>query len=183
MKQFLVVAICVLAAAGCDHKATAASPAPNVLVAQRGVGGPYGARDPYACSSKTAPTSGPMTAAYARQYVICGYEKVDGERYLNLIENIRVQVGKGMVPNSITSNDQVPNAKQYLLRGSYDTYFCSPVISTDSPMAGDSPGHNCILEHHTHATGACYRTTFGDWKCSMSDIDARQIPRQPPPRR
>lgn len=190
MKHIVPIGLASLAvvAAGCQG----ASAATNVLVPQAGAGAPYGARDPYACSSKTSPTSGAISAQMARQYFICGWEKVDGNGNLDLTGNVQLQVGRGVVPRgtfAVPRSDQDPKAKVYAIRGSYDWYMCAKQdkgqqikgLWSSFSDAGNI-GKNCVLWHVTNATGDCYRTTFGDWKCSMIGNNGDQIRDQPPPK-
>ncbi len=181
MRRTLLIAVLVLASAGCSRQSTAADAhVPNVLVAQKGVGAQFGSRDPYTCSSKTFPKSGPITAAMARQYIICGAEEGDGSaRSIWLLEDVTVDVGKGVVTHYITQADQDPNGRVYALRGSLKQYLCHKVQHGEF----ENGGKNCALWHKTGATGKCYRTTFGDWTCSMNALDVLQIGGQPPPQK
>lgn len=179
MKQFFAIAVCVLALVGWDRNAAAASQTPNVLVVQKGEGAPFGTRDPRACSSKVAPKSGPISARMAAEYVICQNEKVTGDGSdIWLVKNIKVQVG-GSVPygsNGISISDIASNGTLYLIRGSFDDYLCG------RPLNANGSGNNCTLWQETHAKGNCYRNTFGDWTCNMTDLNARKLRGQPPPR-
>src|SRR6185437_13595611 len=106
----------------------AAAAGSNVLTPQKGLGTTYGSRDPYTCSSTAAPKSGAIGADMARQYVICGAEEGDAGDQFWLLQNVKVEVGKGVVPKGtyyIPKADQDPNAKVYALRGSLDRYLCS----------------------------------------------------------
>ena len=181
MKRILQIGILVLASAGCTSKSTAANAhVPNVLVAQKGVGAQFGSRDPFTCSSKTFPKSGPITADMARQYIICGVEEGDGSaRSIWLLEDVTVDVGKGVVTHYITKADQDPNGRVYALRGSLKQYLCHKVQHGEFENAGK----NCALTPKTSTTGKCYRTTFGDWTCSMNALEVLQIGGQPPPQK
>ncbi|MDE2462321.1 MAG: hypothetical protein KGO02_01210, partial [Alphaproteobacteria bacterium] len=159
----------LVAACGPD----AAETVQNVLVPIKGAGAAYGARDPLSCSSTAAPKSGPITAGYARQYVICDLEQGDTGDQFWLLEHVKVEVGKGVVPTGtyyIPRADQDPNAKDYAIRGSLDRYLCSKQnkgVMIGNELQFNNIGHNCTVWHESHATGDCYRTTFGDWKCYM----------------
>ena len=44
-------------------------------------------------------------------------------------------------------------------------------------------GKNCNAYDQPKATGMCYKTTFGDWRCTMIDINSyAPKPYQAPPR-
>ncbi len=166
-----------------------AAASPDVLVAQTGIGAKFGTHDPYSCKSTTAPRQGAITAALAAQYVTCTVDRIDHDGNLFLAENMKVEVGAGVpyqTAGVIGVEDIEPDGKIYAIRGSYDQYLCAPVNSTgyvfNGQRQGVNVGRNCSLWHATHATGHCYRTSFGDWKCAMFDSDARIISDQPPPR-
>ncbi len=178
MKRFLPwLALLMFAVGGLASGPVTAGP--NVMTQKPGVGAKFGSRDPYACASTVAPKSGPISAALASQYFTCGFEHINEDGYLFLAEHATVQVGRG-VPfreaGLYETGNIDPNGKVYAIRGSYDQYLCTPLS-----RYGAVRGHNCAAWHETHATGYCYRTTFGDWKCNMSDLDAQIIDNQPPP--
>jgi len=51
----------------------------------------------------------------------------------------------------------------YPIRGSYDWYVCH------ANEVGFPPGRNCNIYKEPSSTGFCYKTTFGDWNCTMID--------------
>ena len=58
----------------------------------------------------------------------------------------------------------------YPLRGSLDMYACNladPKIKAATGFDKYSRGKNCFLYHEPTATGVCYKTGFGDWRCSL----------------
>lgn len=167
MKAILLVGFLAMACVACLNPSAVAAQDRNVLIPQKGVGAPFGARDPRACSSTAYPEKGPISEAMAKQYFICGMEKVNPDGYLFLEENVKLQVGRGVVPRGVYAvprADQDPNAKVYAIRGSFDQYMCSKL---DHSTMFNNIGKNCGDQHVTNATGSCYRTTFGDWKCQM----------------
>ena len=130
----------------------------------QGVGAKYGTRDPRTCSDTKAPARGAaMTAALATKYVICSSEGVQGEN-LYLIEDLTdVQVG-GSRPYNY-NNDSVADidvtARVYPFRtGSYKSYQCGAVYEGNK-------GYNCNIYPVPKASGACRKSTFGDWKCTF----------------
>lgn len=101
-----------------------------MLVAQQGLRAPYGSRDPYKCTSTAAPKTGPIDAAMARHHVICGTEQGDAGDPFWPLENVQIEVGKGVVPKGsyyVPRSDQDPNAKDCAIRGSVDRYLCCKV--------------------------------------------------------
>ena len=137
--------------------------------AQNGIGKKYGARDPQTCADTKSPAKGAITAAQAAKYVVCAQ---DGEQssLLYLVENVKVSVGGSRAYNSFSDSYATSidtNAPVYPIRGSLDKYQCDKV-STDNAK------RNCTLYHEPKAEGKCYKTTFGDWYCSMQDLSNNQ---------
>jgi len=133
--------------------------------AQPGSGAKYGSRDLTTCADTKAPTKGAITAELAAKYARCTYEKADRED-IYLLEDLKVQVGGSVPYNARTypyMTDITPGAPVYQLRGSYRNYLCAPV-SKDMK----NRGANCTVFVNTKATGACYKTTFGDWYCGIT---------------
>jgi hypothetical protein len=143
------------------------------------IGAKYGTRDPRTCADSKAPARGAMTPALATKYLICSEEKVSGEN-LYLIEGLTsVEVG-GSRPYNLrndSSEDIDVTAPVYPIRtGSYKSYQCGIV------NAGNK-GYNCNIYPYPSGSGACRRTTFGDWKCSLGyqTADRSQVQNNVPP--
>ena len=131
----------------------------------------YGTRDPRTCTNTNAPARGAITAALAKQYLICQAEKVSGSE-LYLVENVTVEVGGGRPYNPQSDiNYQEIDVKVpiYPIRGSYTQYQC--IKEYPDPGTLYNVGKNCGVFEHRKATGSCYKTTFGDWRCNMFDYD------------
>ena len=150
------------------------------IFAQAGSGAKYGTRDPRTCADTKAPAKGAMTAALATKYIICAAERVSGEN-LYLIEDLTgVQVG-GSRPYSYNTDsvaDIDVTARVYPFRtGSYKKYQCAAVYQGNK-------GYNCNIYPVTKASGACRKSTFGDWRCSLdnpSDDQSKIENNVPPP--
>ena len=143
-----------------------------VLTRDRAAGAKFHAPGPRTCSSTTQPSNGPISAAQARSYVICGYEKVyqGGAEQLYLIGNVQVQVSSGRpyqhVRDSLEAID--PHKLVYDIRGSSVTYTCSQPY-TGPALPKPQP---CRRTPNPHDEGRCYQTTFGDWRCTWADLTA-----------
>jgi hypothetical protein len=134
----------------------------------------YGSRAPRTCANAKAPVKGPLTAAQAMQYFICGAEGTFGDN-LYLVDQVKIEVGKGRPFLSQTDmlTDADVSSLVYPVRGSYVQYQISR-LSTVFP----NKGKNCSVYPAPHASGLCYRTTFGDWTCKMIDTSAPSMASQ-----
>ncbi len=148
----------------------------GIAIAAAGAGPPalsqtvqerFGSRAPRTCPDQTAPARGAIKAAEAARYFICNAEYVTGST-LYLVENVNVrQVGGGVpyTPNLGAFREINVRVPLYPIRGSYVSYQCA-----DKLAAYDrAPNTDCGVYEHPNATGYCYKTTFGDWSCHMSD--------------
>ncbi len=152
--------------------ATALAGSVGVAVAQSGVGARYGARDPHTCPDTRMPARGAPAGAQAAQYVTCAQEGVFGaSSSLGLVEDVRVQVGTGRPYIHVTDSfqDIDPHQLVYPIRGSYRSYACSEIVPPNGSPG--RRGENCSVADSPQATGVCYKTTFGDWRCNMQDTE------------
>jgi len=135
--------------------------------AQTGVGAPFGARDPKTCASTAAPAHGAPSAEQARLYVMCGFEHAKGSGSLGelyLTDAVTVQVGKGRpFEYGDGQGDIDVKAAVIPIRGAMTYYRCYPISS------GHPNGQSCKKTEWPKAEGECYRTSFGDWRCYMTD--------------
>ena len=160
-----------LAACG-EANAVGAGGSPVTLTRDAAAGAKFGAPGPRTCSTTALPAKGPISAAQARAYVICGYEKVyqGGNLMLYLIGHVQVQVSAGRpyqhVLDSLPAID--PHKPVYDIRGSSVTYACS--MPYDGP-ALPKP-QQCRRTVNTNDEGRCYQTTFNDWRCTWGDLSA-----------
>jgi hypothetical protein len=138
------------------------------------VGAPYGTRDPKTCSNRTAPAHGAPSADQTKQYFICDQERAD-PRVISLVTNVKVQVASAPLlrdqlravthPADLDFNQPVWN-----IRGSFTQYQCAQFTSMLSQHANAyGRAHNCNATDMPTATGFCYKNTFGEWHCIMSD--------------
>jgi hypothetical protein len=120
----------------------------------------YDARAPRTCSKVTSPP----TAAQATVMVQCSMEGLSPTG-LQLYQDVQLEIGAPRPFNYNTDaglDGAAPNANVYPLRGSYTGYFCIKWGGTLVPI-----GHNCQKSVVSGATGACWKTSFGDYKCKL----------------
>lgn len=134
------------------------------------IGAPYGSRDPVTCASRKAPASGAPSPAQVAQYVQCDPEGGEGVRghFIHLMTSVKAEIGAGRAFSPIADRMTDIDVRQpvYPIRGSYNWYQCGNV------RGGAPAGANCGLYVESNATGKCYKTTFGDWRCIMNDATA-----------
>lgn len=148
-----------------------------------GEGAPYGARDPETCPSRSAPASGAPSAEQAKHYLGCEIEHVSGSM-LYLLADVKVQVASSPRPYEVRHDiaDQIdPQKPVYDIRGSYLKYQCPLTNSYDGEHF---PGKHCSYANETNASGLCWQTSFGEWRCRMIDVMhlSNTVNHVPPPK-
>jgi len=144
-----------------------------------GVSGPltmlpqYQSRAPRTCAKVTSPPS----VALAAVLVQCTME-TDSAFGLGLVQDVKIDMGKSR--KFVYQTDAgLPgidlDAQVYPLEGNYSAYLCK-TINNMSPA-----GANCIKTLMTNATGWCYKTSFGDYKCRMQSGQSQMVMGQPAP--
>ena len=134
----------------------------------------YGTRDAETCGNTKAPVRGAITPALAKKYLMCDREGVR-RHAMHIVENVKVEVGGGrrFQPQSdLNFSDINVRALIYPIRGSLTSYEC---VEVDSNRNHSNLGRNCTMFVERKATGTCYKTTFGDWRCSTFGLDWRYI--------
>ncbi|HRH43559.1 MAG TPA: hypothetical protein PKY82_18160 [Pyrinomonadaceae bacterium] len=145
--------------------------------AQNGIGKKYNSRDPRPCSETPSKTKAP-TIAEAIASVICNSEHESGIETLFLVDDVKVtQIGKG-TPYKRGAYANISDIDVdyliYPIRGSYKKYQCT--LSD-----GKTPEKSCLLYDETKAEGNCYKNTFGQWKCGLSDLTVKDSIKVFPP--
>jgi hypothetical protein len=150
------------------------------VAAEAGDGAKFNARDPRGCVSTKASGKGPPSVKIVTDALFCTHESASSST-LYLIEDVKVDVStKGRPHNRNTDimSEIDIDVPVYPIRGSYVKYQCSPVSDYMK-----NAGKNCNIYRQPQASGSCYKTTFGDWKCSMIDLrNNTQEPGVPPPK-
>ncbi len=141
----------------------------------------YGSRDPRTCENTKAPARGAITAALALKYLNCQMDYLSGGGDLYLVENVKVEVGGGTPYAAIRGQRSLEEIDVkypvYPIRGSLLRYQCQNRLT-----AARVPDANCNTYNEPKATGYCYKTTFGDWRCYMNDPDRDVRHDVPPPK-
>ena len=137
-----------------------------------GIGAQYGTREPASCSNR----GGPLNNATARQYFICDAE---GEKagYMYLVTDVTVQVSRSRPFNwsqDSASTGIDPAQPVYDIRGGFNEYLCTKPVAIDNEF---SRTHNCTLYDEPNSEGRCYKTTFGEWHCLMTDTHRSAWPK------
>jgi hypothetical protein len=136
----------------------------------RHIGADYGARDPLVCKDKKDPARGAPSAAQAAEYVTCEREHLAAKK-LFLIEDVKVEVGAGRPFNMNADpymSDIDPKFPVYPIRGSYNMYQCEPQVNNPRLPQYNNVGKNCSFYVEEKASGKCWKTAFGDWRCDMT---------------
>ena len=102
-----------------------------------------------------------------------------------MVENLKVEVaakGRPYNPNNDTMSEIDVEVPVYAIRGSYTRYQCDQSYTAAS---GTNAGKHCFVFEQPAASGVCFKTTFGDWKCGLADLTNRkqQANMPPPPKR
>ncbi len=144
-----------------------------------GISGPltmlpqYGSRAPRTCAKVTNPPS----VAQAAVLVQCTMD-ADTAFGVGLVEEVKPEIGKPRIfvyANFAGMPGIDLDAQVYPLEGSYTAYLCR-YINNMSPA-----GANCTKTIFSTAVGACYKTSFGDWRCRMQGQTMQMVMGQPPP--
>ncbi|HUY94270.1 MAG TPA: hypothetical protein VMU71_03185 [Terracidiphilus sp.] len=108
----------------------------------------------------------------------CFREKIDAHE-LWITSNVQAEIGspRAFLYDTDANWPEIDtNSKIYPLRGSLIGYDCTHIGEV-----GGVRGKNCMKFVIASAKGACWKTTFGDWKC---DEDGNMNPStadEPPP--
>jgi hypothetical protein len=150
-------------------------------VAMEGNAAAWGARDPGRCTPirlKAAP-SRQQVAAMVR----CKHELINsGSGELWLMENLTVTIGArtpfAAMYNTFVMEHADVRSAVYPIRGSFTRSICKS--RADAAIYGN-PDLNCYETDVPSASGVCWKTSFGDWRCLLNGASAgRREPTSPP---
>ena len=136
----------------------------------------YQVRNPRVCAKVTSPP----TVAQATALVQCSNESdTTGSGSPAIVVATDLQVEMGAPRNYIQGTDDRqeldPSAKIYPLRGQGTRWSCGPAASYPA-------GQNCMMwPAGPGGQGSCWKTTFGDWNCTMSIGSTKWVTKQKGP--
>lgn len=133
--------------------------------AQAPSGAPWGARGPVVCPSFRQ--GGPPSVAQAAQLLRCNKESASsasGELWL--LKTVDVRVGGAVSFASMYNEIAMPEAdtrqRVYPINGGWTWSICTMLSDTRNP------GRNCREVDVTRASGVCWKTRAGEWRCTMN---------------
>ncbi len=138
------------------------------------VGAAYSAREPVSCESSGEPAQGRPTPAQVVRHLKCTAEGVaDGSLFL--LEEVEVsEIGEGETFDASYFPDIDVAHPVFPIRGNLVRYECRR-------ENGSNDGANCVSHVEANASGNCFKTTSGDWNCSMSNLVQRTTAGVAPP--
>lgn len=172
--QKLRIATCIQALAGL---LLLAGPA----MALGGSGAEFGARDPGGCPS--IQLNGPPSPDQVVTMLRCQHEVALDTGQLWLMENVKVQVGKGVpfveADDSFVMPDADIMSTAYNIRASFTYAVCMTVADAAIYNRGDATCEE--MEMPAVAQGICWQTSFGDYRCRVVGPTTRTGRFIPPP--
>ena len=132
-------------------------------------------REPRKCSQVKSPPN----VSQAIALIQCQREHMEAH---NVWLTTDVKAEMGSARDFIYRTDQGwpeidTSAKLIPLRGSWTVYNCAGIGEDVNGIKGK----NCMKSVVAEATGACWKTTFGDWKCDESGPGDQPVWNLPPP--
>jgi hypothetical protein len=164
----ILVSACGGAGGSSGGGASAGSRSGVTMTRNAALGAKYGVPGPRACTTATPPGDR-LTAQAANAYVTCGLE---GEAYtgdgVNLAADVSIQLSQPRAYAYETDRfDGVdPTKPVYGVRGSATLYRCvAPGAGVTESAAW--AGKHCMVGPDPNGKGVCYKTTFGQWQCTL----------------
>jgi hypothetical protein len=129
----------------------------------------YQSRAPRTCSSVNSAPS----VAQAAVMVQCTMD-AQSAFGVGLVQEVKIEMGKSrpFLYSSDAGLSGIDLTAQVIpLRGSYTSYLCN-TISNMAPV-----GHSCMKSPVPMAVGACWKTSFGDYKCKLQGAPGGSLPK------
>ena len=133
----------------------------------------FGTRNPRQCE----PVKHKPSEAEAAALIQCALDSQSHD-YMTLYNNITVSMAGSRVYQfrSDSGNSDIDTTSPvYPIRGVMDQYVCHQA----GELAADK---SCLITHMAKASGSCFKTTFGDWHCSMLDLNTTPGTNGPAPK-
>jgi hypothetical protein len=134
----------------------------------------FQAREPRKCSKVTSTPS----VSQATALIQCSREQMNVHQDW-ITQDVKVEMGspRAFIYRTDASWPEIDTSSKVIpLRGSLTGYVCTAIGSV-----GGVQGKNCMKSVVASATGACWKTTFGDWKCNEDGVIDPTTWNEPPP--
>lgn len=150
---------------------------------QKAIAANFGTRESRTCASRNEPAKGALSQDLAKKYFICDEEKAwhGSHSFMELVTDVTLQIGKGRPYNPNTDGlmkvDMDPSELVYPIRGSFVEWECRALSDY-----GVVAGRNCAKWDRPNSAGTCFKNSFGEWHCKMTDFGSPpSVQDQPPP--
>jgi hypothetical protein len=163
------LALTLLALPGCNSAGGQGSGSAAVISGPLTMLADYQSRAPRTCSAVNSPPS----AAQAAIMVQCTMDATSAFG-VGLIQDVKLEMGKArpFVYSSDAGLSGVDLTAQVIpLRGSYTGYLCNKISNMSVP------GQSCMKSPVPMAVGACWKTSFGDYKCKLQGAPGGSLPK------
>lgn len=170
------IAVALLSPLGCKSPTTAVA----ASGAEANLSGPpvfnakFQTREPRKCSQVKTPPS----VSQAMALIQCSREQMnDHEDWITT--GVKVEMGspRAFIYQTDSGLPEIDTASRVIpLRGSLTGYVCAAIGEVNGVQ-----GKNCMKGVVANATGSCWKTTFGDWKCNEDGVINPTTWSEPPP--
>lgn len=148
-----------------------------------GEGARWGARDPVLQCAEIESDDAPSQDAVIG-LIRCEREAITASDELWLLEDVSVRIGAAREHQGHNEFMTMPEADTaapvHPLRGAWTWVVCRDPRAM--AIVGGDPAANCSHARVEKAEGACWKTTFGNWRCNMTGPAASAEKGFPPPR-
>ena len=159
----VLVAVLLACTSGCKSSAVQAAGGDADISGPLTFNAIYQVRNPRICAKVTSPP----TLAQATIMVQCANESDttgSSSPAIWLATDVQIEMGspRPYIPGTDDRQNLDVTAKIYPIRGQGTRWSCGPAASY-------APGENCMKWlAGPGGQGACWKTSFGDWKCDMT---------------
>jgi hypothetical protein len=131
-------------------------------------------REPRKCSQVKSPPSVGQAAALIQ----CQREQMNAhEDWITTNVQVEMAAQRAFIYETDSGLPEIDTASKVIpLRGSLNGYICAVIGEVNGVQ-----GKNCMRGVVAEAKGACWKTTFGDWKCNEDGVINPTTFGEPPP--